>query len=96
MKIEKGKIIYIIVLSILAILLFMPSSLLVFRIPLSEVFSDSYNVSTFMPDILSLLLLISGYITLKLFYTKRSLYIQLYPLFIFVIFILWTIIIQFK
>ena len=96
MHIKKGKIIYLVITSIIILLLFLPNSLNVFRLPLNELFSESYNLTSIIPDILSILALVLGYIALRLFYTRRSMYIKMYPIFVLGVFILWTVVIQFK
>lgn len=96
MKIKKGKLIYIILSMLFVGLLFVPSSLSIFKLPIKEIVNSSNSFLYFLPDIVAVCLLLFGYVALRQFYKKHSIYIKLYPIYVLVIFMLWTIAIRFK
>ncbi len=94
MNLDKGKKIYIIVSALSLLILLHPNSLLIIKTPLNELFTNKFVFVRYIPDVLSIVVLIIGYILLKVFYNNRSKYIKRYPIFILSIFSLWTCIIQ--
>ena len=94
MKIEKGQIIYSVVLLVVVILLLFPTSTSFFNMAVYDL-TDT-NWSMWLPDLLALLTVLVGYLLLKMFYKKRSKYRKWYPMLAFLIGLLWTIVIQIK
>ena len=94
MKFEKGQIIYSAVFLVVVILLLFPTSTSFFNMAVNDL-TDT-NWSMWLPDLLALLTVLVGYLVLKLFYKKRSMYRKLYPVLAFVIGLMWTIVVQLK
>ena len=94
MKIEKGQIIYSVVLLVVVILLLFPTSTSFFNMAVYDL-TDT-NWSMWLPDLLALLTVLVGYLLLKMLYKKRSKYRKWYPILALVIGLLWTIVVQIK
>lgn len=95
MKLTKGQWIYLIILLISIILLILPNATALFSLEFSAI-KNRGNGFAFIPDILSVLNLLLGYIMIRLFYRKHSFYVRRYPYFALFIVMLWTIVVQIK
>lgn len=95
MKLNKGTVIYGMITLGLLILLLMPDSTVLFNTAFSQL-SGNYSWQSYMPDVLSIVMLIIGYVILRVFYKKHALYIKRYPLYLLAVAIVWTIVSQMK
>lgn len=91
---KKGQIIYIVISLILTGLMFHPNSTQLFSMTFSDLSGE--GLIRFIPDLISIVILLLGYGILRMFYKKRALYIKLYPIYACLVMIAWTVLIQFK
>lgn len=86
---DKGKWIYTIASIFLGILMLLPAHTNLFALTVKGLVD--VNWFEILPDIVSLLILLVTYLILKTVYTKHSMYIKVYPVYVFIIIALWTI-----
>jgi len=94
MKYKKGQIIYGLVILFVVVLLLLPTSTSFFNMTITDL--DSLDWTLWLPDILALVTIGLGYLSLLVFYKKQSKYRKRYPILVLLIGILWTVVIQVK